>query len=171
MASFLTKPVTQSDLLDAILIAISNNHPGAILGEPEKAVHADAQSSSSGLRILVAEDNLINRAVATGILEKRGHLLVHAANGREAVEALNRASFDLVLMDIQMPEMDGLEATRLIREMESVVGHHTPIVAMTAHAMAGDRETCLAAGMDDYISKPLRKEDLFKVLESARQSS
>ena len=119
---------------------------------------------SAPLRLLIAEDNLINRAVATGILEKRGHTLVHAENGRAAVEAFRRESFDLILMDIQMPEMDGLAATKRIRELESAKGTYTPIVAMTAHAMAGDRERYLAAGMDDYISKPLRREDLQRVL-------
>ena len=118
-----------------------------------------------GLRILLAEDNVINRALATGILEKRGHSLVHAANGREAVEAAATRSFDLIFMDVQMPEMDGLEATRRIRESGSKRPDATPrSSAMTAHAMAGDRERCLAAGMDDYISKPLRKEDLLRVL-------
>jgi signal transduction histidine kinase/AmiR/NasT family two-component response regulator len=119
------------------------------------------------LRILLAEDNLVNRAVATGILKKQGHVLVHAGNGGEAVEAFSDGSFDLILMDVQMPEMDGFEATRRIRELEEATGGHIPIVAMTAHAMAGDRERCLAAGMDDYVSKPLRKEDLLRVLEDA----
>jgi PAS domain S-box-containing protein len=117
------------------------------------------------LRILLAEDNLINRAVATGVLAKRGHSLVHAANGREAVEIATASSFDLIFMDVQMPVMDGLEATGRIREMEQAKGgQRTPIVAMTAHAMAGDRERCLAAGMDDYISKPLEKEPLLALL-------
>jgi signal transduction histidine kinase len=123
--------------------------------------------AGSRLRILVAEDNLINRAVATGILEKQGHVLVHATTGREAVEVFGDGCFDLILMDVQMPEMDGFEATRRIRELEEGTGVHTTIVAMTAHAMAGDRERCLAAGMDDYVSKPLRKEDLLRLLEGA----
>jgi CheY-like chemotaxis protein len=116
----------------------------------------------------VAEDNLINRAVATGILEKAGHVLVHAANGREAVEAFSDGAFDLILMDVQMPEMDGFEATRRIRELEEATGGHIKIAAMTAHAMAGDRERCLAAGMDDYVSKPLRKDDLLRTVDGAR---
>jgi signal transduction histidine kinase/CheY-like chemotaxis protein len=119
----------------------------------------------SRLRILLAEDNVINRAVATGILQKPGHTVVHAANGREVLSALGTGSFDLIFMDIQMPEMDGLEATHRIRALEAATKHHLPIVAMTAHAMAGDRERCLAAGMDDYIAKPLRKEDVLSVLE------
>ncbi len=121
--------------------------------------------AGSGLRILLAEDNVINRALATALLEKRGHTLIHAVNGREAVEAAARENFDLIFMDVQMPEMDGFEATQLIREAEQATGRHTPIAAMTAHAMAGDRERCLAAGMDDYISKPLEKSELLTLLE------
>jgi CheY-like chemotaxis protein len=117
------------------------------------------------LRILVAEDNAINRAVVAGILEKRGHSLVHAVDGREAVQAVAREAFDLIFMDVQMPEMGGFEATRCIREAELAMGRHTPIAAMTAHTMAGDRERCLTAGMDDYLSKPLDKAALFALLD------
>jgi two-component system sensor histidine kinase/response regulator len=162
VASYLTKPVTQAELIDAILLAIGK----AIEIEPAVAT-APIPRAATSLRILVAEDNPINRAVAAGILEKRGHSLMHAGNGREAVEAVARETFDLILMDGQMPEMDGFEATRRIRELEEATGAHTRIVAMTAHAMAGDRERCLAAGMDDYVSKPLRKEDLLRALEGA----
>jgi PAS domain S-box-containing protein len=130
------------------------------LGRPPEVSPQDTAS----LRILLAEDNVINRALATGILAKRGHSLVHAENGREAVEAASRESFELIFMDVQMPEMDGLEATRRIRVSEQSIGRHTPIVAMTAHAMAGDRELCLAAGMDDYISKPLDKVALLALI-------
>ena len=159
VASFLTKPVTQSDLLDAILIAV-NGEDVSELTLPA----APSDANGSGLRILLAEDNVINRALATGILEKRGHALTHAANGRDAVEAARAKAFDVILMDVQMPGMDGFEATRQIRELEKATHHHTPIVAMTAHAMAGDRERCLAAGMDHYISKPLAKEELVALL-------
>ncbi|MBA3962354.1 MAG: PAS domain-containing protein [Chthoniobacterales bacterium] len=131
----------------------------------------DYEKKSGALRILIAEDNAINRAVATGILEKRGYELTHVENGRAALEVFIDESFDVVLMDIQMPEMDGLEATRRIREMEVRNDTpRTPIVAMTAHAMAGDRERCLAAGMDDYISKPLQKEKLLEVIARISQS-
>ncbi|HKP04766.1 MAG TPA: response regulator [Chthoniobacterales bacterium] len=170
VASYLTKPVCQSELLDAILVALG--HTEDIEAGPDTAT--DGAAANGGLRILLAEDNVINRAVAVGILGKRGHSIRHAANGREAVEAASTQEFDLVLMDVQMPEMDGLEATRRIRAQETATGLHLKIVAMTAHAMAGDRERCLAAGMDDYIAKPLRKEDLLGVLslvESARRSS
>jgi CheY-like chemotaxis protein/HPt (histidine-containing phosphotransfer) domain-containing protein len=167
IASWLTKPVTQSDLLDAILVAIACGSDNPIASELTTSV-APSASGERSLRILVAEDNLINRAVATGILEKQGHVLVHAANGREAVEAFKDGAFDLILMDVQMPEMDGFEATRRIRELEEATGGHITIAAMTAHAMAGDRERCLAAGMDDYVSKPLRKEDLRRALNRAK---
>jgi CheY-like chemotaxis protein len=101
------------------------------------------------------------------VLNKQGHSLVHVSNGGEAVEAFRNGGFDLILLDVQMPEMDGFEATRRIRELEETIGGHTRIVAMTAHAMAGDRERCLEAGMDDYLSKPLRKEDLLRALDWA----
>ena len=159
VASYLTKPVSQAELLDTVLIAVA----GAVKVAPA-ANAVPSVPLGTGLRILLAEDNVINRALAAGLLEKRGHSLVHAANGREAVEAYNNESFDLILMDVQMPEMDGFEATRRIRELEKATGRHTTIVAITAHAMAGDRERCLAGGMDDYVSKPLRKEDILRVL-------
>jgi signal transduction histidine kinase/DNA-binding response OmpR family regulator len=161
VASYLMKPVSQAELIDAILIALG----GAAELEPA-AEAAPVVQAASGLRILLVEDNVINRALAAGILEKRGHSLVHAANGREAVEAVAREAFDLIFMDVQMPEMDGFEATRRIRSMELANGsERTPIVAMTAHAMAGDRERCLAAEMDDYISKPLQKAELLALID------
>ncbi len=138
--------------------------PRSLRGAAPKPDAPDALATA-GLRILLAEDNVINRAVASAILTKRGHSLVHAANGREAVKAASSEPFDLIFMDVQMPEMDGLEATGRIREMEQTKGgQRTPIVAMTAHAMAGDRERCLDAGMDDYISKPIEKEPLLALL-------
>jgi PAS domain S-box-containing protein len=158
VAGYFMKPVSQPELLDTILVAID--------GTAEKQTVLDIVpivQAASGLRILLAEDNLVNRAVAVAIL--RGHSLVHAANGREAVEAAADGSFDLIFMDVQMPEMDGFEATRRIRAAEKASGRHTPIAAMTAHAMAGDRERCLAAGMDYYLSKPLEKADLLALLE------
>jgi CheY-like chemotaxis protein/HPt (histidine-containing phosphotransfer) domain-containing protein len=166
IAGWLSKPITQSELLDAILIAVNRDAGDGSKGTADPQI-AERSAPSSGLRILVAEDNPVNRAVATGILEKQGHLLVHAATGREAVEAFSDGAFDLILMDVQMPEMDGFEATRRIRGLEETTGGHITIAAMTAHAMAGDRDRCLAAGMDDYVSKPLRKEDLLRVLEGA----
>ena len=143
------------------------------VGEPVDATSLPLALEAAGaldqparpLRILLAEDNVINRALASALLERRGHTLVHAVNGREAVAAAAGEAFDLIFMDVQMPEMDGFEATARIREREAPLGRHTPIVAMTAHAMSGDRERCLAAGMDDYISKPLEKAELLALLQ------
>jgi two-component system, sensor histidine kinase and response regulator len=118
------------------------------------------------LRILVAEDNAVNRLLVTSLLRKRGHTIVTAVNGREAVAAVTEDSFDIVLMDVQMPEMDGLEATTAIRKLEAVTGAHVPIIALTAHAMKGDREICLGAGMDEYLSKPISPKQLFALIES-----
>lgn len=114
----------------------------------------------------MAEDNVVNQTLAFRLLEKRGFVVSIAVNGREVLAALEKEDFDLVLMDVQMPEMDGFEATAAIRQGEQVSGRHIPIIAMTAHALKGDQERCLAAGMDAYISKPIRTHDLFATIES-----
>ena len=125
----------------------------------------------TGLHILLVEDNLVNQRVARGMLEKAGHFVTLASNGREAIDTVSRHSFDIILMDLQMPEMDGLEATATIREMENESGHHVPILAMTAHAMSGDRERCIDGGMDGYISKPIHAAELLDLIsEHARAS-
>jgi CheY-like chemotaxis protein len=113
----------------------------------------------------LAEDNPVNQRLAVRILERRGHAVTVASNGAEAVTALAQEPFDLVLMDVQMPVMDGLEATVTIRQREQATGTHLPIIALTAHAMQGDRERCLEAGMDDYVSKPIQSDILFKAIE------
>jgi CheY-like chemotaxis protein len=123
------------------------------------------RQASRPLRILLAEDNIFNQKVAVGMLEKMGHAVIVAGNGREAVEEYAKSRFDLVLMDIQMPEMDGPTATKLIRQQQQQAGVHVPVVAMTAHAMSGDREKYLAAGLDDYISKPISRDELAKAVE------
>ena len=115
--------------------------------------------------MLVAEDNIVNQRVAAGLLTKRGHQVTVVSNGREAVAAVQQGPFDLVLMDVQMPEMDGLEATAAIRTWERESGHRIRIVAMTAHAMTGDRDRCLEAGMDGYLSKPIDQQSLFAAVE------
>ena len=125
----------------------------------------DVREPSAALRVLVAEDNAVNQRLITRLLEKRGHQAKVAGNGREAVDALTKDVFDLVLMDVQMPEMDGLAATATIRERELVSGWHQPVIALTAHAMKGDQERCLAAGMDGYLTKPIRPEELDAILE------
>ncbi len=116
------------------------------------------------LHILLAEDNRINQRVATGLLEKAGHSVRTVTNGREALAVLMRERFDIVLMDLQMPELDGFEATAAIREREAGTNTHVPIIALTAHAMKGDRERCLAAGMDGYATKPIQLEELRNVI-------
>ncbi|HEV3005359.1 MAG TPA: response regulator, partial [Pirellulales bacterium] len=119
------------------------------------------------LKLLLAEDNAVNQKLVVRLLEKRGHQVTIATNGREAVAALEREPFDVVLMDVQMPELGGFEATAAIRQGERARGGHVPIVAMTAHAMKGDRERCLEAGMDGYIAKPVQARELFEAVEQA----
>ncbi len=127
------------------------------------------REAGESLRVLLAEDNAVNRMVATRMLEKRGHQVVVTLNGKEALAALQKDTYDLVLMDVQMPEMDGLEATRTIRGLELGTGFHQRIIALTAHAMVGDRERCLEAGMDGYLTKPLRPQDLDQLLDTYPQ--
>ncbi len=121
------------------------------------------------MEILVAEDNLINQKLATYMLTNLGHKVVIAANGQEALDKFRAGNFDVILMDVQMPVMDGFEATQLIRAAEKESGSRTPIVALTAHAMKGDRERCLEAGMDDYISKPINNKELTDALARIRE--
>jgi CheY-like chemotaxis protein len=130
------------------------------------AVSQPLPAPESSLRILLAEDNVVNQRLASRLLEKRGHLVTVATTGREALDLLERESFDLVLMDVQMPDMDGLETTAIIRQREQPSGRRTPIVALTAYTMKGDRERCLAAGMDNYITKPIDGAQLLEVVES-----
>jgi CheY-like chemotaxis protein len=120
--------------------------------------------------ILLVEDNLVNQTLALRLLEKRGYTVVISANGQDALSALTRESFDAVLMDVQMPIMDGFEATAAIRAQEKTSGAHLPIIAMTANAMQGDRERCLAAGMDDYVTKPMRAAELYAAVERMIQA-
>jgi CheY-like chemotaxis protein len=122
-------------------------------------------SAAQAVRVLVVEDNPINQRVVSRLLERHNHNVTVASNGRDALEALTGTEFDCVLMDVQMPVMTGLEATEAIREMERGSGRRIPIIAMTAHAMKGDRELCLASGMDGYISKPIQPKDLLKAIE------
>ena len=125
-----------------------------------------ARDAATFLRVLVVEDNPVNQLLAIRLLEKRGHLVVITANGREALAALEKDTFDLVFMDVQMPVMDGLEATSALRQKEKRDrGIHQPVIALTAHAMKGDRERCLAAGMDGYLTKPLRSQELDALLK------
>ncbi len=163
VATYLLKPIKQSELFDAIMVALGITHVdeeerGAAGRRPPRRVRP--------LRILLAEDSLVNQKLAVGLLERQGHSVAVANNGREAVAALETGEYDLVLMDVQMPEMDGLEATAAIRHREQQTDRHVPIIAMTAHAMKGDRERCLAAGMDEYIAKPIRAHRLFDTIDA-----
>ena len=168
IARYLIKPVKQSDLREAILRVLSTvEEPLRRVGLAPKLVSETQRS----LRILLAEDGLVNQQVAREFLEERGHEVVVANNGREAVEAVEREVFDLVLMDVQMPDMDGFEATAAIREREQTTGKHIPIVAMTAHAIKGDRERCLKAGMDGYLTKPIQPKILYETIESLQVSA
>jgi signal transduction histidine kinase/DNA-binding response OmpR family regulator len=179
ISGYLPKPIKQSDLYDAILMTMglpSEETPTVIT---RHKVYEERES----FNILLAEDNLINQTLAIKLLEARGHRVTLASNGIEAVETFKKGDFDLILMDIQMPEMDGFEATREIRKLETgdsqqspIANHQSsihsiPIIAMTAHAMTGDREKCLDAGMDDYVSKPIKPETLFSVIDKVARKS
>jgi two-component system sensor histidine kinase/response regulator len=162
--AYLSKPIGRSDLLDAIRKVSrpegSEQHDDRLV--TRYSLHEDRRH----LRILLAEDNEVNQLLTVRLLEKRGHTVVVAETGKAALSALEKQIFDIVLMDVQMPEMDGLKATIAIREGEKMSGNHIPIIAMTAHAMASDKENCLEAGMDGYLSKPLQAKDLFAAVES-----
>ncbi|MGH9669335.1 MAG: response regulator [Terriglobales bacterium] len=165
VSAFLTKPVKQSDLMDAILTAFGER-------EPLRPVKLRApRRAGRRLHILVAEDNAVNQRLVRRLLEKQGHRVAVASNGREAVAEARRHRFDLILMDVQMPEMGGFEATAAIREREQNTGNRVPIVAMTAHARPEDRERCLRAGMDAYVPKPIRTEELMQAVEGVASAS
>ena len=163
ISAYLVKPVRQSDLLDLICRSLQqiSRDPGET---PQ--VRNTSRFPGSPLRVLVAEDNLVNQTLARRLLEKRGYDVSVVGDGRAALAALSTASFDIVLMDIQMPGMDGFEAAAAIRQQEELSGRHIPIVAMTAHAFKGDQDRCLAAGMDAYVSKPVRQQELYATIES-----
>jgi CheY-like chemotaxis protein len=165
ISAYLLKPVRQSELREAITRVLgAKDQPGAAPMITQQELQ-NMSASTHSLRILLAEDNPTNQKLALRMLEKRGHRVTLANNGRQALEALENASFDLVLMDVQMPEMDGLEATSRLREKEKLTGLHQSVIAMTALVMKGDRERCLAAGMDGYLSKPIRPLELDEVLD------
>jgi CheY-like chemotaxis protein len=161
IAAYLLKPIKQSELLDAIRLALGMTKPAS----PAEACPA-LEKCARPLRILLAEDSLVNQRLAVALLESQGHTVAVAANGKEAVAMAQSQPVDLVLMDVQMPEMDGLEATARIRARERQTGSHLPIIAMTAHALKGDRERCIAAGMDGYIAKPVRARELFETINA-----
>jgi CheY-like chemotaxis protein/nitrogen-specific signal transduction histidine kinase len=160
IAAYLLKPVKQSELLQAIETALGVAVPRSELTRGLE----DTTPYHGPLRILLAEDSLVNQKLAVALLEKQGHWVTVVNDGREAVAASDREEFDLILMDVQMPVMDGLEACAAIRKREAETGGHIPIIAMTAHALKGDRQRCLDAGMDGYVSKPIRVQELYTAI-------
>jgi CheY-like chemotaxis protein len=165
ISTYLTKPVSQSELCEAIFLLLDRRPEDSTAGGPSASHAMHEQHAESSLNILVAEDNPVNQKLAVRILEKRGHRATVARNGREALAKLRLESFDLVLMDVQMPELDGIETTAAIRESEHGNGKHQPIIAMTANAMKGDEQRCLDAGLDGYLAKPIRREELYALLD------
>jgi signal transduction histidine kinase/CheY-like chemotaxis protein len=166
IAAYLVKPVRQSELRDAIVKALGASSEGASAAPLFTSYELRrVREPAEILNILVAEDNAVNQRLAARLLEKRGHRVVVVASGREALDTLEKINFDLVLMDVQMPEMDGLDATRIIRNSETGTGRHIPIVALTAHALKRDEERCIEAGMDAYLTKPIRPEKLDEILQ------
>ena len=165
-AAYLTKPVKSAQLRDCLAMAIGSKSstPGAPF-VPIITRHSVVEAKKQKVRLLLAEDNITNQKVALKILEKAGYRAEPVFNGQEVLAALEKNPYDLILMDVQMPEMDGFEATGAIRRREKEKGGHIPVVAMTAHAMKGDRERCLEAGMDDYLSKPIQPKELIEVIE------
>jgi len=161
-AAYLCKPVTQSELLDSVFSALrSSTKDDSREASKQQAVRSDGRS----LHVLLAEDNVVNQTLASHLLEKRSFNVTVVGDGNQALAAIERQRFDLILMDIQMPGKDGLEATQAIRSKEAGTTAHLPIIALTAHAMKGDRERCIAAGMDAYISKPIRSKELFDTID------
>jgi CheY-like chemotaxis protein/HPt (histidine-containing phosphotransfer) domain-containing protein len=164
-AAYLTQPIKDAQLRDCLGLAVSRKHlESKTQPMPIVTRHSVAEDRKRRNRILLAEDNMINQELALGLLEKVGYRADAVANGKEVLSALEKVPYDLILMDVQMPEMDGFEATAAIRRKEKESGSHIPIIAMTAHAMKGDRERCLEAGMDDYLSKPIQPQSLKEVI-------
>jgi PAS domain S-box-containing protein len=168
LEGYLTKPVSQSELLEAVL-RVAGTKPPAV--KPVLVTRHFLREERRSLHILLAEDNAVNQLLTLRILERHGHSVATVSNGRAALERIQKETFDLILMDVQMPEMDGFEATAAVRKQEEGTGKHLPIIAMTAHAMEGDRERCLAAGMDGYVAKPIHGEDLIDAIDRLGSSS
>jgi len=165
IAAYLTKPTRRSELLDVVMTVLQPTRGAAPRGR--LITRHSLREERRRLQVLLVEDNPVNRAVAMRLLERRGQIVTNATNGREALELIKARVFDVALMDLQMPEMGGLEATAAIRASEEGTGRRLPIIAMTAHAMKGDRERCLQAGMDGYLSKPIQVADLFEAIDRA----
>ena len=165
VAAYLLKPIRQSELREAITRVLGAKDQKGPVPLVTRFSLQDSREPLASLRVLVVEDNPVNQLLARKLLEKRGHRVVVAANGREALATLENDSYDLVFMDVQMPEIDGIQATLAIRKKERTSGNHQPIIAVTAHAMKGDQDRCLQVGMDAYLSKPIRPQELDEILE------
>ena len=165
VSAYLLKPIRQSELREAVARVLGAKEQTGSIPLITRYSLREARDPSAFLNVLLAEDNPVNQRLAVRLLEKRGHRVVVAANGREVLVELQKFIFDLILMDVQMPEMDGFEATLAIRESEKGTANHQPVIALTAHAMKGDRERCIANGMDGYLSKPIRPQELDEILE------
>jgi two-component system, sensor histidine kinase and response regulator len=165
VTAYLLKPIRQSELREAVARALGAQEQRGAVPFITRYSLQDARDPETVLHVLVVEDNEVNQRLVGRMLQKRGHHVVVANNGREALEALAQDAFDLVFMDVQMPEVDGFEATASIREKEKGNGHHQFVIALTAHALKGDRERCLAGGMDAYLSKPIRPKELDEILD------
>jgi two-component system sensor histidine kinase/response regulator len=176
IGAYLAKPLKASDLFEVVARLFAPAPVGHVPGTVDIITrHSLGETRSRlqllrSLRILVAEDNRVNQTLARRLLEKQGHTVTIASNGREAVKAFEEGGFDLILMDVQMPELDGMEATEAIRKLE-VGRSRTPIIALTAHAMASDRERCLAAGMDGFVSKPIQTGELMLAMAQLCENS
>jgi CheY-like chemotaxis protein len=167
--TFLAKPIKKPELSEAMNQILGASTPEKESDIPEKVEDSET-SPQTCYKILVVEDNMVNRKVAHFMLEKKGHDISAVENGKEALDAMENNIFDLILMDVQMPVMDGFEATAAIRKKEETTGTHIPIIAMTAHTMKGDREKCLEAGMDEYVTKPLNPEELSQRIKETMQN-
>ncbi len=165
ISAYLLKPINQKQLLETICGSLQKD--AATKARPSSLIRHSIRETKRSLNILLAEDNLVNQKLAVSLIQRMGHKVSVAQNGKQALEAIEREKFDIILMDVQMPEMDGLEATQTIRAKERLIGQqHIPIIAMTAYAMAGDRDRCLEAGMDGYVSKPINTQELFETIEN-----
>jgi CheY-like chemotaxis protein len=168
ISGYLTKPVTGTDLAEVVRSVLA----GPRETEPRLITRHTLREGQARYHVLLAEDNEVNRMLAAKLLTKRGHTYVAVGDGREALTALQTGGrFDILLMDVQMPVMDGFEATAAIRALEATSGDHLPIVALTAHAMKGDLERCLGAGMDAYVSKPIRAAELYELMDRLVKSN
>lgn len=165
--NYLIKPVRFNELLDTMLRALGSTASKFTSRHTRKQ---ESPSASGGLNLLLAEDNVVNQMLMQRLLTKRGHRVTIADTGKAVLAALEQDSFDLVFMDVQMPELDGFQATAEIRRREAATGERLPIVALTAHAMTGDRERCLAAGMDGYMTKPINPKELDETLKQYSQA-